>query len=131
MPAKYKPIPGFNPHNHINDCAREFENCCGVREMCLSRFFDRLHSTNLRQLTAELLRVTDVLVKYAEGSTEGNILVFTSSVGENNPQHVMLIRQLASVNVELGKNPITGHNLEMHIVYINKLFDKIKQLKFI
>lgn len=131
MPTKRKPIPGFNPSTHVYNCIREFENCCGVSEMCLSGFFERLHSTNLKQLTAELLRVADDRMMYAKHGTDGNILVFTSSSGENNPHHIMLIRQLASVNVELGVNPITGYNLEMHIVYVNQLHDKIQQLKFI
>ena len=131
MPRARKPIPGFNPHTHIDACVNNFQNCCGVREMCLSDFFNWIHSTNLKKLTAKLLRIADVLVKDMQAKIEGNILVFTSSSGESAPHHIMLIRQLASVNVELGVNPITGYNLEMHIVYVNQLHDKINQLKFI
>lgn len=130
MPRARKPIPGFNPsiiYRQINP----FKNCCGVREVRLDVFFDPLSSTNLKNLTAKLLRVADVLVEDMQDKIEGNILVFTSSSGENDPHDIMLIRQLASVNVDLGENPISGYNLEMHIVYVNQLHDKIKQLKFI
>ena len=129
MPRARKPIPGFNP-SIIYRQISPFKNCCGVRECALESFFERLSYTNLAKFKGEMSRIADILIEDGAGGNEGNILVFTSSDGESNPEHVKIIRQLASVNIDLGMNNITGHELEMHIVYIDQLHDKIKQLKF-
>lgn len=129
MPRARKPIPGFNPSIIYNQISL-FKNCCGVRECALESLFEHLSYTNLAKFKSEMLRIKDILVEDASNGQEGNILVFTSSDGENNPEHVKIIRQLASVNIDLGISNITGHKLEMHIVYIDQLHAKIKQLKF-
>lgn len=120
----------INP-NLINGLSHEFENCCGIREVGLDRLFLNLDCFNLRKLKSQLTSLVPALERQITGGHGGNVLVFTSSVMENIPQHIMIIQQLASVNVDLGPNPITGNAIAMHIVYVNQLREKIKNLKFV
>lgn len=109
---------------------KDLEYCCGVTEYSLSNFY-RYYNSDV-QLHKIYFLTTFIQIWRSEirANERGSTIIFTSSSGENSDAQRDLATNLASQNIDLGRSPITGYDLTLHIVtpesmekYANSLKD--------
>lgn len=103
----------------------EFRYCCGVYEASAAEFSRLLQGITEKELDNV---IKNIAYRVTSTETIPNIVVFTTSSGENRPETIALISKYATSKNNLGVNKYSNFKLVLYVWDFVKIYKKLNKV---